>query len=125
MIEAEAIGWWNTGFPLVLLSVLAALLPWWIVPGKTRAHSTVAAGVLTSAVMLFAIGAGLMALIYAARGAEIQAAFDVAPDGVVVFFLRLSAFTAMAWGPILVLVWLAMAQRVEKLKGEDLMDGSR
>ncbi|MCG6904253.1 MAG: hypothetical protein LJE68_16395, partial [Rhodobacter sp.] len=64
--------------------------------------------------------AGLFALIYGARGAEVSAAFDAAPALTAWFFLRLSGFTALLWVPLLALSWFGMAQGVEKRKGEDV-----
>ena len=122
---AEPIGWWNTGFPILLLASLAVVIPWRIVPSKTRAQAVVALSMLVAATILLLLGAGLIATIYTARGTELRAAFETAPYGVVWFFLRLSGLSALAWGPVLALVWLAMAQRVERLKGEDLMHEGR
>ena len=48
-------------------------------------------------------------------------AFGQAPLASAWFFLRLSGFAALIWGPLLALAWFGMAQGVEKRKGEDLM----
>ncbi|MCG6903523.1 MAG: hypothetical protein LJE68_12660, partial [Rhodobacter sp.] len=107
MIQAEPIGWWNTGFPLTLLGAMAVLLPHGLVQGlggrRTRSHALVAMAVLVSGLLLLALGAGLFALIYGARGAEVSAAFDAAPALTAWFFLRLSGFTALLWVPLLAL----------------------
>lgn len=120
MISAQPIGWWNTGFPLVLLAGLAVVLPRVLVAGKTRSQWEVFVGVWASAGLLLVAGAVVFALIYEARGVAVAGAFGQAPLASAWFFLRLSGFAALIWGPLLALVWFGMAQGVEKRKGEEL-----
>ncbi len=119
MIQSEPIGLWNTGFPLVLLGVLAVLFPRLLVRRGTRSQGEVFVAVWASAGLLLVAGAGVFAAVYGARGAPVGAAFGAAPLSASWFFLKLSGFAAMLWGPVLVLVWLGLAQGVEKRKGED------
>lgn len=120
MIQVEPIGWWNTGFPLLLLGGLAVGLPWLLVAKATRSQREVAVVIWASAGVLLLTGAGVFAVIYEAGGVGVWAALGSAPVAVAGFFLRLSGFAAVVWAPILALVWFAMAQGVEKRKGEDV-----
>lgn len=120
MIEAQPIGWWNTGFPLVLLGGLAAVLPRVFV-GQTRSQAVVLLAILASAVVLLAVGALVFMGLYGWRGVSVWAALGSAPMATGGFFVRLSGFAAMVWGPVLALVWLGLAQRVETRKGEDVV----
>ena len=121
MIEAEPIGLWNTGAPLVLLGALAAGLPWLLAGRQTRSQREVAVAVWASAGMLLLAGAAVFAVVYELRGVGVRAAMSAAPLATTGFFLRLSGFAALIWGPLLALVWLGLAQGVEKRKGEDVV----
>ncbi|MCP3971334.1 MAG: hypothetical protein GY717_13645, partial [Rhodobacteraceae bacterium] len=57
MIEAQPIGWWNTGFPLAVLGGLAVLVPRWLVPQGARSQRVVAVAVGVSAAVLLVVGA--------------------------------------------------------------------
>jgi hypothetical protein len=118
VIEAEPIGLWNTGFPLVLLAGLAAGMPWLLAGRQTRSQREVAIVIWASAGVVLLAGAAVFAAVYGARGVGVWAAMGAAPLATAGFFLRLSGFAALVWGPILALVWLGLAQGVEKRKGE-------
>lgn len=122
MIEAQPIGWWNTGFPLVLLGTLAVVLPRVFV-GETRSQRVVMLGGLTSVVVLLVVGAVVFMGLYGWRGVDVWAALTAAPVATAGFFLRLSGLAGLVWGPVLALVWLGLAQGVEKRKGEDVVRG--
>lgn len=121
MIATEPIGWWNTGAPLVLLCALALALPRLLVARATRSHRDVAVAVAVTAGLVLVAGEAVFALIYGLRGVGVWEAFMQAPLVTGGFFLRLSAFAALVWGPLLALIWLGLAQGVEKRKGEDLV----
>ena len=121
MIEAEEIGLWNTGLPLLILGALAVVFPRLLVRRDTRAQWEVLVGIWASAGFLLIAGAVIFALIYGARGAPVAEVAGAAPLAVAVFFLRLSGYAAILWVPLLALVWFGMAQGVEKRKGEDLV----
>ncbi len=119
MIQPEPINLWNTAFPLVLLGALAVIFPRLLVRRRTRSHWEVFVGIWAAAGLLLVAGAGVFAVIYGLRGAPVAEAFGAAPLSASWFFLRLSGFAALAWAPVLALVWFGMAQGVEKRKGED------
>ncbi len=123
MIRAEPIGWLNTGLPLAILAMLAVVLPNILVPAQTRSQRELAVGIAASAALLLVVGEVVFALIYAVRGIDVWAAIAEAPLATGGFFLKLSALAAMLWGPLLALMWLGLAQGVEKRRGEDRMRG--
>jgi hypothetical protein len=67
------------------------------------------------------IGAVLMAVLYAAEGAEVGQGITQSPLNVMMFFAKRSVMAALLWGPILALAWFGMAQKIEHLKGKDGM----
>ncbi len=117
---AEPIGFWNTGVPVLVLGALAVLVPRWLCPPRTRSQGEVAVAIWAAAGVLLLVGAGLFVLIYAVSGTDVWGAFALAPVSTSMFFLWLSGFSALVWVPILALVWLGLAQGVEKRKGEDV-----
>ena len=119
MIQLEPIGWWNTGFPTVLLGGLGVFLPWLITPKNTRSHRTVSMSILASGIFLLIAGALVFAVVYSARIDGIWGTFTAAPLATFGYFLKLSVYAAMLWVPILALVWFGLAQGVEKRRGED------
>ncbi len=123
MIQLEPVGWLNTGLPLAILALLAMVLPRILVPAKTRSQRELAVGMAVSAAMLLVAGEVVFALIYTVRGIAVWAAIIDAPLATGGFFLKLSALAAMLWAPVLALVWFAMAQGVEKRRGEDQFKG--
>ena len=120
MLNPEPIGWINTGLPLVLLVGGAILLPKLLSGAGTRSHLVVSVAILSTAISLIVSGAAIFAAIYLLRGADVGLVFDQTPMVAVKFFVRLSGMAALAWGPILALVWFVMAQGVEKRRGEYL-----
>lgn len=120
MIEAEPIGWSNTGLPLALLGLLAVLIPWVLVRRETRSHLEVAVTIWASAGLLLVAGAVIFAMIYAGQGKPVGALLSEAPLATFWFFLRQSGYAALVWVPILALTWLGLAQGVEKRRGEDI-----
>ena len=125
MIVAAPIGWINTGLPLVLLVGAAIILPQIVSRRETRSHLVVMVVIGVTVLSLIIAGAVIFAAIYAAQGAGVRAAFGENALATVLFFSRLSAKFALAWAPILALVWFVMAQAVEKRRGEDIarLDG--
>ncbi len=119
MTDGGAISFVNTGLPLVILGALAALLPFALVPSGTRRHWQAAVGVWGTAGIVLLAGAAIFGVLYGIAGAGVGAALGDAPLATGAFFLKLSAHAAVAWGPVLALTWLVLAQRVERRKGED------
>lgn len=123
VLQPEPISFLNTGLPLILLGALAVALPYVLVPRATRKHWEVAVAIWAAAGFLLLAGAFVFAAIYGWQGKPIGAAFAEAPLATLWFLLGVSGYAVVAWGPILLLVWFGLAQRVEKRKGEDGMRG--
>lgn len=111
--------------PAVVLMGLAVLLPRGLTPWATRSHRRLALGIGLSALVLWFGGAVLFAELYARHGAELGQALAVDAGGTIGFLLGVSARAAILWAPLLVIWWYVGAQRVEKLKGEDIMREGR
>ncbi|MGR3343444.1 MAG: hypothetical protein ACU0DI_09520 [Paracoccaceae bacterium] len=120
MLNPEPIGWLNTGLPLLLLVGGAIILPRMISRRDTRSHLVVMMAIASTALCLIVLGAIIFTALYVLQGTEVSAAFSENAPATVVFFLRLSAKFALAWAPILALVWFVAAQAVEKRRGEDI-----
>ncbi|MDF0600736.1 hypothetical protein P1J78_08340 [Psychromarinibacter sp. C21-152] len=105
--------------PLIVLAALAVILPLLLVPRGTRKHWEVAVAIWGAAGLLLLCGGVVFAVVYAAEGVGVGPAFGQAPLATGWFFVQLSGTAAVAWLPVLFLVWLGLAQRVEKRKGPD------
>jgi len=124
MIEIQTIGWWNTGFPLVVLAAAAVLVPWVLVPKATRSQRAGALGIAVSAMVLFALGVGVFIVGYATQLDRLWSVFADAPLAALSYFVGLSAYSAILWAPILAIMWFGMAQSVERRKGADVTRSS-
>ncbi|MGK7652191.1 hypothetical protein ACSQ76_07185 [Roseovarius sp. B08] len=108
----------NTGLPLLIIGGLAALLPWVLTPRGTRSHLRVLMSVLLSILLLLVASAGVFALF---DKRSLLGGQTLAGQGIIAWmYLRSSLGAAAVWGPVLAFVWLGLAQRVERLKGEDM-----
>lgn len=112
----------NTGSPVLIFVVAALLLPMVLIPRRTRSQGRVAMGIVGSALILIAIGP-VISVAFDAR--DLPAGVATAPKGqlaLVVYQMQFRGALAFAlvWAPVLALVWFGAAQRVERLRGEDL-----
>ena len=121
MIEPQPIGLTNTVLPLVGLGACAAVLPWILVDRQSRSHSEVAIVIWATAGIMLFLGAAVFALLYALGGIDVAGALAAAPWVTTQFFLGRAGYAALVWGPVLVLVWLGLSQRVERLRADDGM----
>lgn len=98
----------NAFLPLAVLLVLAVGLPA-VLAGPTLSQGRLAWGMVGTGVVVWGVGAALMALLYArVNGGAV---------GGIGFYLGRSAMMALLWGPVLALVWLMRAQGVERRLG--------
>jgi len=123
MIAPQPIGLLNTGLPVIVLAALVVLLPRLILPADNLSQQALALAMAVTALAALAAGAVIFALVYAAGGVGVGAAMAEAFAPVAAFFLRLSAMAALVWGPVLALAWVAMAQAVERRRGENAARG--
>ncbi|MBV0913053.1 hypothetical protein [Anianabacter salinae] len=121
----DAVGFWNTGAPLILLVALAWLLPGWLVPRSARSQGRIAVLLGLSALLVGAAGVPVFAAAQRAAGADPVGALAERPVATLVYLGRSSALAVLAWGPIMALRWFGLAQRAERLKGEDMMREGR
>jgi hypothetical protein len=98
----------NAFLPLALLVLLAVGLPA-MLAGPTLSQGRLAWVMVGTGVVVWIVGAGMMALLYAQVNAGAV--------GGVGFYLSRSAMMALLWGPVLALVWLMRAQGVERRRG--------
>lgn len=110
MMNFAEIGFANTFLPLAGLVALALLLPLWTVPKGTRSQGRLATGMALAAGLTFFGALGLFAGLHAGAGNAVRL------GGVA----RAAVMSALAWGPLWALAWLARAQGVEKRRGQDL-----
>lgn len=107
----------KTTAPVLIMGGLAFVLPFVFVPRRTRSHLTVGLCVLATAVLLVILGA-IITNLFDARGME--GLRGGASLYVVWLYLRESLYFGLLWVPVLGYVWLNLAQRVERLRGEDM-----
>lgn len=111
----------NTGLPLLIIGGFAALLPWLFTPRDTRSHGRVLMSVVASAGLMLGCSAGIFALF---DKRSLLGGHGLAGQGVVVWmYLRTSLAAVVVWGPVLVFMWLGLAQRVERLRNRDIVRG--
>lgn len=118
MLEPDtAIGFGNTLLPLVILAVVTAVLPYMLTPRGTRSHKRVAFAIGATAVTMVAVSGLVFAVL------DTRELPDGGATGAVViarFYMSSALGTVAVWGPVLALVWLGLAQRVERRRGEDM-----
>jgi hypothetical protein len=98
----------NSILPMAVLVALAVALPA-LLAGPTLSQGRLAVAMVATGLVVWAVGAGLMAWLYAQ--------VNVGVVGGVGFYLQRSALTGLLWGPVLALVWLMRATGVERRKG--------
>jgi hypothetical protein len=98
----------NGFLPLGVLVALTVGLPA-LMAGATLSQGRLAVVMVATGLVVWAAGAGLMALLYGSVN-------DGALRGVWFYFER-SGVMGLLWGPVLALVWLMRAQGVERRKG--------
>jgi hypothetical protein len=119
-MEPQPVTLLNTALPLAVIGTAGIVLPRLLLPARTRSLALLA-WVSAACVPLLAILA--MAVFLAARwaaGADIPGVLAAAPWLVIGELARSAAMSTLAWGPALALSVLSLAQRIERLKGEDM-----
>lgn len=98
----------NGILPLAFLLLLAVAIPA-VLAGRTLSQGRLAGAVGVALLVVWAVGAALMAWLYARiNGGNFPG---------VLASLQRSAMMALLWGPVLALVWLMRAQGVERRRG--------
>ncbi|MCX7644484.1 MAG: hypothetical protein N2Z62_04205 [Rhodobacteraceae bacterium] len=110
----------NTALPLGIIGTAGAVLPRLLVPAGTRSLARLAwvAGACVPLMLVFA--AAVFLALRRAGGADLAGAFAAAPGPVLGELARSAAMSTLVWGPALALSALSLAQRIERLRGEDM-----
>ncbi|MCY1126893.1 hypothetical protein OU426_08510 [Frigidibacter sp. RF13] len=114
------IGFSNTFLPILILGAAAISLPRLIVPKETRSHRMVISGVLLSAFLVQALSTALTGYMFAQIGADVGGALSDAPGETMFYLIRTSFLPMIAWGPLMLISWLSLSRRTERLRGQDL-----
>lgn len=117
-MNETTIDFWNTALPLALIAGATVVLPFLLIPWRTRSHRRVVGGMALCALLMIGVSAGVSAL-FDKRG--IAAGIEIMGLWPYVWFMILSSLkSALLWVPLLALFWFNAAQRVERLRGEDM-----
>ena len=108
MAEVLHLNLTNAILPLVLLIALTVALPA-VLAGATLSQGRLAVVVVLTGLVVWGVGAGVMALLYAQINEGIWPGVRAS--------LERSGLMALLWGPVLATVWLIRAQGVERRKG--------
>lgn len=115
----------NTGLPFVVLAALGVILPRLLLPRQTRSHRVLALVILTSGLLLFALGILGAALLKALGGADISGAMQASVAGTFLSLAKSSTLGIIAWGPFLAWSMLSLAQKIEERRGDDMRNLER
>lgn len=114
---------WNSVLPLVFLCAVVVVLPGWFTGQNNLSHRKLAFAALKTAVVAYAVGALMMAALYAVINEGVYEQVLRNPAERVGFFLSRSALFALLWGPLLGFVWLVKAQELNRRLGMKMVDG--
>jgi len=123
MTEPLRLTLWNSILPLVLLCGSVLLLPGWFAGKGNLSARTLGWAVFKTAAVTYAVGAAMLAALYAAINPGVYEMFLTAPLERTGFFLGRSALFALLWGPLLAFVWLVKAQELNRRVGMKMVDG--
>lgn len=114
----------NTGVPILGLALAAVVLPYLFVPRSTRHQSDVLRGIAITICALLVLGFLLnIALDDRTLGTEALKIQNYVQWRIYWWQFQESLQFSIVWIPIVILVWISKAQRVEKLKGDDMAKG--
>jgi hypothetical protein len=115
--DAYTVNFWNAGLPMLIIAALAVLLPGLFAPKLNTSQRSLAWAIFKTAVICYAVGAVISAILYASINNGTWTEFLQDPIGRSNFYLSRSIWFSILWLPILLFVWLIRAQRVEATKG--------
>ncbi|WP_120631674.1 hypothetical protein [Ruegeria sp. EL01] len=120
-MNTESIGLYNTGLPVLIVAVAAVLLPSLLWPRETRSHYVVFVGVLASTAFLLCISATVL---FFFDHRDVGAWADLVGYWPPLrYYFRNGLMLGLVWIPLLAIIWLSKAQKIERLKGLDLVRG--
>ena len=120
-MDVEPITFLNTGLPLFVVACLAVVIPLLIVPASTRSQLKLAILIFLSCGAVFVVSMMVFVLlqIFTVEASGWDPMNN--PKSTGTYFLRQGLFAGIVWIPILALMWFNLAQRVERVLGEDKM----
>lgn len=98
--------------PVIVLGVVAALIPRGLALALPETLPAVALNLGLSAVLLYALGAGLLVALRWAEAPGLGRMIGADPMGALGWAGRLGLLPALVWGPVLIFVELGIAQKV-------------
>lgn len=116
-VTGAAVSFGNTALPLAILAFVAAVVPYMVTRRGTRSQIRVVIAILLTAFLMLGVSAVLFA-VFDTR--DLPEAGATGAMVIAWFYLRSALGAAVVWVPVLAIVWLNLAQRVEKRRGEDL-----
>ncbi len=100
---------------MAIVALAALLLPRLFVARDTRSHASVILGIVKSAALLVALGFALFVYL---DDRQLSAALVVSGERVIWliywWIFQSSLILVLVWAPLLALVWIGMAKRVER-----------
>ncbi len=121
MLTAQPITLMNTGLPLTVLGALAFILPRLILPRETRSHRVLTITLLASVLLTLLAAIAIFGYIQTQLGTDLAGAFATSPTGTLALLIRPALLSGIVWLPLLVLSGFNLGQRIEDLRGRDLM----
>lgn len=112
----EAVTFTNTIVPMIAVVALVIALPQ-VLYRDGGSQRMLSMAILWTAIAAFAFGGLVVFLLYAALDPDQFRTLIADPAGRIKFYLGRSLLFIMLWGPVLALVWLVKAQRIEERKG--------
>jgi hypothetical protein len=119
-MEPQPITLFNTALPLGLLGLAGITLPRLVLPRQTRTLSRLAWVSALCVPVLFLFAMAIFAAVRTAAGTDLAGALAAAPAYVMGDLAWTALMSSLVWGPALILSALSLAQRIERLKGEDM-----
>jgi hypothetical protein len=119
-MEPEPVTLLNTALPLAAIGAAGVVLPRLLVPAGTRSLARLALGAAACVPLMLLVAMAVFLAVRWAAGADMAGALAAAPGLVLGELARSAAMSTLVWGPALALSALSLAQRIERLRGEDM-----
>lgn len=118
-MASEPVTLLNTALPLGIIGAAGIVLPRLLLPAATRSLSRLAWVAAACVPLMILVAMAVFLAVRWAAGADVPGALAAAPGFVLGELARSAAMSTLVWGPALALSTLSLAQRVERLRGED------
>jgi len=104
--------------PVLLLGTAAFIIPLWTVPKGTPHVWDVTRGILLAGFAIFCFAMVVVALAFELNGADLAQGLGASP--LLIFGVLASVVfkSAIAWGPVLLFMWVHMATKANARAGE-------